>query len=66
MKYIRGVAIRIALVVIPAFAAIALVALLDVLNATGGIVVVAYTAVAVAIGTAIGRSIDRLPGRERR
>lgn len=62
MNYIRAMAIRIALVLIPAFAAIVLVALLDAFNATGGIVVVAYTAVAVAIGTGIGRSVDRLPG----
>jgi hypothetical protein len=62
MNYIRNMAIRIALVAIPALAAVGLVALLNALNANGGIVVVAYTAVAVAIGTAIGCSVDRLPG----
>jgi len=66
MNYIRDMAVRLALVVIPALAAIGLVALLNALNATGGIVVVAYTGAAVAIGTAIGCSVDRLPGRERR
>jgi hypothetical protein len=55
-------AFRIALVVVPALAAVGLVVLLDALNATGGIVVVAYTAVAVALGAAIGCSVDRLPG----
>lgn len=62
MNYRRDVAIRIALVAVPALAAVGLIALLNALNANGGIVVVAYTAVAVAIGTAIGCSIDRLPG----
>jgi hypothetical protein len=62
MNYIRNMVIRIALFAIPAIAAVGLVALLDALNAHGGIVVVAYTAVAVAIGTAIGCSVDRLPG----
>jgi hypothetical protein len=61
MNYIRNMAIRIALVAVPALAAVGLVALLNALNANGSIVVVAYTAVAVAIGTAIG-CVDRLPG----
>jgi predicted GNAT superfamily acetyltransferase len=62
MNYLRDMAIRIALVAVPALAAVGLDALLNTLNANGGIVVVAYTAVAVAIGTAIGCSVDRLPG----
>jgi hypothetical protein len=62
MNYIRSMAIRIALVAGPALAAIGLVALLNALNASGGIVVVTYTAVAAAMGIAIGRSVDRLPG----
>jgi len=66
MNYLRNMAIRIALVAGPALAAVGLVALLDALNASGGIVVVAYTTVAVAIGTAIGRSVDRLPGAPRK
>jgi hypothetical protein len=35
---------------------------LNALNANGAIVVVGFTTVAAAIGTAIGCSIDRLPG----
>lgn len=62
MTYSRNVPIRIALFVVPAIAAVGLVALLNALNANGAIVVVAFTTVAAAIGTAIGCSIDRLPG----
>lgn len=62
MNYSRSMVIRVALVAVPTLAAIGLVVLLNALDATGGIVVVAYTAVAVAIGAAIGLSIDRLPG----
>ena len=62
MTYSRSMSSRIALVVGPAIAAVGLVFLLNALNANGGIVVAAFTAVAAAIGIAIGRTVDRLPG----
>lgn len=62
MNYIRAMIIRVVLVAVPALAAVGLVLLLNALNASGGIVVVAYTAVAAGLGTAIGRALDRLPG----
>jgi hypothetical protein len=63
MNYSRTMAIRIALFGIPAAAAVGLVSLLNALDASAGIAVVAYTAVAVAIGAAIGYFLDRLPGQ---
>jgi hypothetical protein len=62
MTYSRSMAIRIALVVVPAIVAVGLVFLLDSTNASAEITVAAFTVVAAAIGAAIGCFADRLPG----
>jgi hypothetical protein len=62
MTYSQNMAIRFALFAIPAVVAVALVRLLNSVNASPGIAVAAYTVVAVTIGFAIGWNADRLPG----
>jgi len=54
-------AIRIALLAVPAVAVAGLVLLLNGLDASPGIAVAAFGLVAVATGTAIGYFADRLP-----
>lgn len=55
-------AIRIALFAVPPVVAVGLVLLLNAVNASAEITVAAFTVVAAAIGAAIGRFADRLPG----
>jgi len=64
MIYSRTMAIRIALFAVPSVAAVGLVLLLNGVNASAEITVAAFTVVSAAIGAAIGRFADRLPGAE--